>query len=172
MGSPYVGEIRIFAGNFAPSGWFLCQGQLLPISEYDVLFNLIGTTYGGDGVSTFALPDLQGRVPVHVGQGPGSSYQLGESGGTEAVTLTAAQMPAHAHALQASQDAAQATAGPDGSVPADAGANAIYGSATPGVGLDTSAVVAGGGGQPHGNVAPFLCVNFIISAFGIYPTQS
>jgi len=168
MGTPYIGEIRIFAGNFAPSGWLFCEGQLLQIADNDALFNLIGTTYGGDGTTTFALPDLRGRIPIHVGQGHG----LSEAAGVESVTLLVAQMPAHSHALQASQDPADPTSGPDGGVTGDAGsANPIYGSAAPGTSLHASAVAASGGAQPHENLAPYLCVNFIISLFGIFPSQ-
>lgn len=171
MANPYVGEIRLFAGNFAPAGWMLCQGQLLSIAENDVLFALIGTTYGGDGQTTFALPDLRGRVPVHQGQGPGLSPRgLGELGGTETVTLLSAQMPAHTHAMHASTAVASGTA-PGGALLA-ATSVASY---DPGVGLTpmaAGAVGSAGGAQPHDNMAPTLVVNHIISVFGVFPSQA
>src|SRR5574338_956028 len=128
MAQPYVGEIRMFAGNFAPAGWAFCDGSILPISENETLFNLVGTTYGGDGQSTFALPDLRGRIPIHQGAG----FVLAETGGAERVTLTQNQIPAHSHALVASADAAQLSAGPDGSLLAAAGGTTqLYVGATP-----------------------------------------
>ena len=171
MAQPYVGEIRMFAGNFAPAGWMFCQGQLLPISENETLFQLIGTTYGGDGQSTFALPDLRGRVPIHNGQGPGlSSYQLGESGGVEQVTLTVQQIPVHAHQLVGSLDIpSQSNAG--NAVTGQAAAK-IYRVGSPSISLDPSAIAGTGGSQPHENFQPYLCVDFIISLFGIFPTQT
>jgi microcystin-dependent protein len=172
MSDPYIGEIRLFAGNFAPNGWALCQGQLVPISENTTLFQLIGTTYGGDGQSTFALPDLRGRVPLHQGQGPGLSGRVvGQSGGSEQVTLTQAQMPAHTHAEMGSKAAAQAAAGPSGSVPAATAIN-VYGIGQPTTPMAASAVAPAGGGQPHDNMAPFLAMNYIISLFGIFPVQN
>jgi len=171
MANPFVGEIRMFAGNFAPEGWAFCNGQLLAIAENPTLFNLIGTTYGGDGASTFQLPDLQGRVPIH--QGPG--FVIGQLGGTETVTLTTAQIPAHAHILQASTDASTAAAAPGGNLVADtsnASVQIYNNSAAPSVAMATSAVGADGGSQPHDNLAPFLCVSYIISLFGIFPSQA
>ncbi len=168
MGQPYVGEIRMFAGSFEPAGWLFCRGQILPISENETLFNLIGTTYGGDGQSTFALPDLRSRIPIHQGAG----FVLAETGGTELVTLTQNQMAAHGHALVASANSAEATAGPNGSLLADAGATLLYGSAAPSVTMNPAAVSATGGAQPHDNLAPYLCVSFIISLFGIFPSPS
>jgi microcystin-dependent protein len=164
MSQPYVGEIRIFAGNFAPAGWMFCAGQLLPISEYDVLFNLIGTTYGGDGQSTFALPDLRGRLPIHMN----SSFFLGANGGGEAVTLTANQMPAHTHAVSATTNPNTASlpggnflaTGPD-----------IYEQNKPGTTTMAPAIGSQGGNQPHSNFQPYLCVNFILSLFGVFPSQ-
>jgi microcystin-dependent protein len=170
----YVGEIRIFAGNFPPNGWMFCQGQLLPISENDVLFQLIGTTYGGDGQSTFALPDLRGRVPVHMGQGPGISqnYQIGQNGGVEQVTLTAQQIPSHTHALTVSQNTAQDTS-PTNKVLGQIGGGALpYIQDVPDTNLNTSAVSIVGGSQPHTNFQPYLCLNFIISLFGVFPSQT
>ena len=173
MGQPYVGEIRIFAGNFAPNGWLFCDGSVLPIAEYETLFQLIGTTYGGDGQNTFALPDLRGRIPIHFGTGPAFSTRvIGESGGVEAVTLDANRLPSHTHAWRASSGPAQATAGPVGSVTAATGSTLLYGSGAPGSQLSAQAVLSAGGNQPHDNMAPYLCVNFIISLFGIFPSPS
>src|SRR5438046_2742512 len=166
MAQPYVGEIRMFGGNFAPAGWMFCEGQLLPISENETLFNLIGTTYGGDGQSTFALPDLRGRIPLHQGAG----FVLAEQGGTETVTLVSSQLPAHAHALVGSTDAAT-----DINAGAKAPAEPIkrmYSSASADTALDAQAVGQAGGGGPHENTQPFLCISFIISLFGIFPSQS
>jgi len=159
----------MFAGTFAPAGWEFCQGQILPISENETLFTLIGTTYGGDGQTTFALPDLRGRIPIHYGAG----FNLSETGGAELVTLTQNQIPAHAHALLASANAAELSAGPNGSLLAAAGGTTqLYNGSAPGVAMNASAVGATGGSQPHENMAPFLCVSFIISLFGIYPSPS
>ena len=168
MAQPYVGEIRMFGGNFAPAGWMFCEGQLLPISENETLFQLIGTTYGGDGQSIFALPDLRGRIPIHQGSG----FTLAETGGAESVTLTQNQIPAHSHALVASANAAQLSAGPNGSVLANSGATLLYAGAAPSVAMSPSAIGAAGGSQPHENMAPYLCVSFIISLFGIFPSPS
>jgi microcystin-dependent protein len=166
MGTPYVGEIRMFAGNFAPAGWMLCQGQLLPISEYDVLFNLIGTTYGGDGQSTFALPNLQSRVPVHQGSG----FVLSQNGGEETVTVTISQIPAHTHVPQANSGTG-AQASPAGNLWANS-ANLPYSSNAPSASMDPAAIGLTGGSQPHDNMIPFLAINFIISLFGVYPSQN
>jgi microcystin-dependent protein len=167
MSSPFVGEIRIFAGNFAPVGWELCAGQLLPISEYDVLFNLIGTTYGGDGQSTFGLPDLRGRIPVHQGSG----FVIGQSAGVETVTLTQNQLPAHTHAFTASANNA-VTANAEGNVLAQTPSYTPYiGGAPANTPLAPSSVSAVGGSQPHDNLQPYICINYIISTFGIFPTQ-
>jgi microcystin-dependent protein len=172
MATPFVGEIRLFAGNFAPAGWAFCDGSFLPISENDTLFNLIGTTYGGDGQQTFALPDMRGRVPVHQGQGPGLSPRvIGQPGGSEAVTLSAAQLPSHSHALNATTAAANASASITG-LPAAASTTTFYGSAPGGPDLAPQALVASGGSQPHNNVAPFQVVSYIISLFGIFPSPN
>jgi len=178
MSQPYVGEIRMFAGNFAPAGWMLCQGQLLPISEWEVLFNLIGTTYGGDGQETFALPNLMSRVPVHVGQGQGlSSYVIGESGGVENVTLTVPQIPSHTHVLGAT-NTGQTQAPTALTIPAfptsTKGNVHIYGPppATGTVTLNAGTIQPIGGSQPHDNMKPFLVINFIISMFGVFPSQN
>lgn len=173
MSTPYIGEIRLFAGSFAPLGWALCQGQLLAIAENETLFNLIGTTYGGDGEQSFGLPDLRGRVPIHQGAGPGRSPRfIGELGGTEAVTLSDAQLPAHSHTVFATTAPASATAGPAGGVLATASVP-LYGSTVSGTTLAPAAITpASGGNQPHENMAPFLALNYIISLYGIFPQQS
>jgi microcystin-dependent protein len=166
MAQPYVGEIRMFAGNFAPAGWMFCEGQLLPISEFETLFNLIGTTYGGDGQSTFALPDLRGRLPIHQGNG----FILAETGGVETVTLTVNQIPAHNHAMLASSNNAS-VAIPTGAVLAQTPTYTPYISgAAPNTAMATS-IGPDGGSQPHGNFQPYLCIDFIISLFGIFPSQ-
>lgn len=166
MAQPYVGEIRLFAGNFAPAGWMFCEGQLLPISENETLFQLIGTTYGGDGQSTFALPDLRGRVPIHQGSG----FILAETGGAEEITLTVNQIPAHSHPLLASLDI-PALSTPANNVTGQA-ASKIYRTGTPGIVLTPSIVGSVGGSQPHTNFQPYLCVDFIISLFGIFPSPT
>jgi microcystin-dependent protein len=173
MSNPYVGEIRLFAGNFAPAGWALCNGQLMAISENDALFTLIGTTYGGDGESTFGLPDLRGRIPLHAGQGPGigQSYTLGELSGVEEVTLTAQQMPVHTHAVLASTDSATTTT-PAGNVPAASPGLRPYLSIAPDVTLAFQSVGAAGGSQPHANLMPTGVVNYIIALLGVYPAPN
>lgn len=172
MSNPFVGEIRIFAGNFPPQGWMICNGATVPISEYDTLFALIGTTYGGDGQSTFALPDLRGRVPIHKGQGPGlSNYVIGQSGGSETVTLTTANMPTHTHALKASSGVSNGSAGRAGVLAATAAVN-MYGSEVPASPMAAQAVSPLGGSQAHENMAPFVSINYIISLFGIFPNQN
>jgi microcystin-dependent protein len=167
MAQPYVGEIRMFAGNFAPAGWMFCEGQLLPISENETLFQLIGTTYGGDGESTFALPDLRGRIPVHQGNG----FVLAETGGVEEITLTVSQIPAHSHPLLTSTDQANSVN------PGDSVVSSTL-TATPYIALPTTAslapqaISAVGGSQPHTNFQPYLCVDFIISLYGIFPSPT
>ena len=167
MAQPSVGEIRMFAGNFAPAGWMFCEGQLLPISENETLFQLIGTTYGGDGESTFALPDLRGRVPIHQGSG----FTLAETGGAEEVTLTVAQIPAHSHPLLASTNTAQQTQATN-QVLANSATATMYIEDTPLVVLNSKTVSSVGGSQPHTNFQPYLCVDFIISLFGIFPSPT
>lgn len=177
MGEPYVGEIRMFAGNFAPAGWMLCEGQLLPISENDTLFTLIGTTYGGDGQETFALPNLQGRFPIHQGTqasggGAGTTYQIGETAGTESVTLTVQQIPAHSHPVTAtSANGGQATPVNNVFAAVQSG-NQMYNDQAPNGTMNAAAVNGTGGSQPHENMAPYLCLNFIISLFGVFPSQT
>src|SRR5205823_1841652 len=172
MSQPYVGEIRMFGGSFAPAGWAMCQGQSMPISENDTLFNLIGTTYGGDGQETFALPDLRGRFPVHQGQGPGlSGYTLGEMTGTESVTLTVQQLPAHSH--QANAAIGGNDLSPAGNLWAtDANGNTAAYNAANNAQKAPDAIGAEGGSQPHDNIQPFLAVNFIISLFGVFPPRA
>lgn len=176
MAQPYVGEIRMFAGNFAIAGWAFCNGQLLPISENETLFQLIGTTYGGDGQSTFGLPDLQGRVPIHMGQltggGGSGNYVLAETGGVETVTVTTAQMPAHNH-LPGCSNAPGNSSSPAGGIPAvNDTALAYVAAAAPPANMNAGAIQPTGGSQPHENMQPFLCVSFIISLFGIFPTPT
>jgi microcystin-dependent protein len=167
MAQPYVGEIRMFAGNFAPAGWMLCEGQLLPISENETLFNLIGTTYGGDGQSTFALPDLRGRIPIHQGNG----FILAETGGSEEITLTISQIPAHSHALLAIAEPGRSP-NPQGNLLAKSTTFDAYINDTPSTAMAANAISPVGGSQPHTNFQPYLCVNFIISLFGIFPSPT
>jgi microcystin-dependent protein len=169
MAEPFYGEIRMTAFNFPPRGWALCNGQLLPINQNQALFSLLGTTYGGDGRTTFALPDLQGRVPVHAG---GGSVQLGEKSGSETVTLAGSQVPAHAHAILGSANQANST-NPAGRVLAQkprGGANVFGGAANTTLAPETLATSAGVA-QPHDNVQPFCAVNFVIALIGIFPTR-
>lgn len=174
MTIPYIGEIRMFAGTFAPVGWAFCDGQLLSIASNDALFSLIGTIYGGNGQTTFALPDLRGRAPVHQGQGAGlSSYSVGQIGGVEQVTVATALMPAHTHTPVASTDAATASS------PADRvwAASANYHAYAPDLGAGATAMGPGalapaGGSQPHDNMSPHLAVHFIIALEGIWPLPS
>jgi microcystin-dependent protein len=168
MAQPYVGEIRIFAGNFAPTGWMFCDGQLLPISQNETLFQLIGTTYGGDGQATFALPDLRGRIPLHQGTG----FVLAETGGVENVTLTASQIPAHTHPLIASTNNAS-TANAQGNILAQTPSYTPYITGfAPNSPLNPGSVGSKGGSQPHENFQPYLCLNYIISLFGIFPSPT
>ncbi|SRR5258705_13986813 len=171
MAQPYVGEIRMFGGNFAPAGWMFCNGSLLPISENETLFNLIGTTYGGDGQTTFALPNLQSRVPIHMGQGSGlSTYQLAETGGVETVTLTTNQIPLHTHLPMASNAGSADT--PANNYWAASTLGKPYTPAPPAVQMNTGTISPTGGSQPHDNMIPFLCVSYIISLFGIFPSPN
>lgn len=167
MAQPYVGEIRMFAGNFAPAGWMFCEGQTLPISENETLFQLIGTTYGGDGQTTFALPDLRGRLPIHQGNG----FILAETGGAEDITLTVNQIAAHTHPLLGST-----SSGTDnhasGKMLAQSPSVSLYVEAATDGNLASNAVTPVGGSQPHTNFQPYLCVDFIISLFGIFPSPT
>jgi microcystin-dependent protein len=170
MAQPYVGEIRMFAGNFAPAGWMFCEGQLLPISENETLFQLIGTTYGGDGESTFALPDLRGRIPIHQGNG----FILAETGGAEEITLTTQQIPSHTHAVLATDNVATGTPPTNTSVLAGSSEVSVtpYGADAPLTSLNPQSVSPVGGSQPHTNFQPYLCVDFIISLFGLFPSPT
>ena len=171
MGEPYVGEIRMFAGSFAPAGWMFCDGQLLPISENETLFNLIGTTYGGDGQETFALPNLQSRVPIHAGTGSdGITYQLGEAAGVESVTLTSNQIPIHTHSMIATSEIGTLNI-PQGNMLAQCAAVKFYSAAAPNTPLKSDAITPAGGSQPHENIQPYLTISFIISLFGVFPHQ-
>ncbi len=173
MGEPYVGEIRMFAGNFAPAGWMLCEGQTLPISENETLFNLIGTTYGGDGQETFQLPNLASRVPIHMGTAPsGSTYQLGQMAGTEQVTLTTQQIPTHTHVMVGTLNAASDTNPANGLLSKTLVNVSAYGTDAPLVNMPANSVQPAGGSQPHENDQPFLVINFIISLFGVYPSPT
>jgi microcystin-dependent protein len=172
MSQPYIGEIRMFGGNFAPAGWMFCAGQLIPISENDALFQLIGTTYGGDGQETFALPDLQGRIPIHMGTAPsGANYQIGEKAGVESVTLNTQQIPMHTHALLGSTGNGSQT-GPAGNVLSTSTVLKPYGSETPDALMAANSIGIVGGSQPHENLQPYLCVSFIISLYGVYPSPT
>ena len=168
MAQPYVGEIRMFAGNFNPAGWMFCDGQLLPISENETLFQLIGTTYGGDGESTFALPNLQSRAPLHQGNG----FVLAETGGVESVTLTTAQIPQHTHTYIASTNTGTDKS-PSGRVTDQtSGGVLIYIEEGVDQPMAANAIGPQGGSQPHENLQPYLAINFIISLFGIFPSPS
>jgi len=175
MSSPFVGQITMFAGNFAPAGWALCDGGLLSVQQNEALFSLLGTTYGGDGRTTFGLPDLRGRLPVHAGQGAGiSNIPIGGKGGGVQVTLSTTQMPTHTHALQADDDVGT-TQDPAGQVLAEFPSTINvdpYSTTAPSAAMNASAIANTGGGQAHNNVQPFLCVNFIIALLGIYPSRN
>lgn len=171
MSGLYLGEIRMFAGEYAPVGWAFCDGQLLSIAENNTLFNLIGTTYGGDGQMTFALPDLRGRVPIHMGQRPGnSSYVLGQNDGVESVMLMVSQMPAHTHKAMA-QSQQGTTDSPKDGYWANSTLTQFGGGASSGT-MNIGALAQSGGGQPHDNMMPFTTVSFIISLNGTYPSQN
>lgn len=171
MAQPYIGEIRMFGGNFAPLGWMFCEGQVLAISQYDTLFSLIGTTYGGDGQTTFALPDLRGRIPVHQGQGPGLTNRvMGEASGVESVTLAENQMPAHSHSLLANSGEAIMPQ-PTNNVLGQSHSQTYRGQ-TPITALNAAALSSTGSGLPHDNIMPYLCISFIIAVEGIFPSQS
>jgi microcystin-dependent protein len=169
MAQPYVGEIRMFAGNFAPAGWMFCEGQLLPISENETLFQLIGTTYGGDGESTFALPDMRGRIPIHQGNG----FILAETGGAEEITLTVAQIPAHSHPALGSSSTTTSNS-PTNNIPGRVTIAGVfpYGTDGPFGQLSPQEIGPVGGSQPHTNFQPYLCIDFIISLFGIFPSPT
>jgi len=168
MSSPFIGEIRMFGGNFAPAGWAICDGSLMPIAENDALFNLIGTSYGGDGQETFALPDLRSRVPVHVGPG----FSLGQTGGVETVTLTTNQIPVHTHVPQANSGKGTQSGPGNGLWAGSSPSLNEFSAAAPSLTMSPAAVGVAGGSQPHDNMMPFLSVNFILSLFGVFPSQT
>ena len=175
MSEPFLAEIKIFAGNFAPRGWALCDGQILPINQNQSLYSLLGTTYGGDGRTSFALPDLRGRLPMHYGNG----YTLGSKGGSETVTLTPAEIPSHTHTIAdvklMAHDGAGTEADPGGRALAHSVNNTPYTNATPDAELASSITLTvgnTGGGQAHNNLHPYLCLNFIIALRGLFPSRS
>jgi microcystin-dependent protein len=168
---PFVAEIRIFPFNFAPRGWAWCNGQLMPISQNTALFSLLGTTYGGDGKSTFALPDLQGRAPMHPGQGPGLSlHDLGEVGGTESVTLLESEMPLHNHMVGIAPEPGEVTS-PSGNSIAVSQEGNVFVAGTANKQMSASILPPAGGNMPHNNMQPFLTVYFCIALQGIYPPR-
>ncbi len=172
MSEPFVGEIRMFAGNFAPRGWAFCDGQLLAVSQNDALFSLLGTIYGGDGRTTFGLPDMRDRIPLHQGQGPGlSNRKLGSNGGGEKVTLTTDQLASHTHDWNANTAAGDSDA-PVGRVTAGNAAPRIYRQAAQSQDLASTTIANAGGSGSHTNLMPTLCINFIIALFGIYPSRN
>ncbi len=171
MSAPYVGEIRMFGGNFAPAGWKTCDGELLPISEYDTLFNLIGTTYGGDGQNTFALPNLAARLPIHVGSNGTSTYTLAENGGVTSVTVNTNQIPAHSHSFLASGNTA-GNSSPSNNTVGAVGATQIYHNSNPTSAMAANLLSPAGGSQPHDNMQPYLAISYIISLFGVYPSPT
>lgn len=172
MADSYTGEIRIFAGTYAPVDWMLCDGQILSISSYEFLYTIIGTRYGGDGVSTFALPDMRGRMPIHRGQRPGASmFVQGIAGGAEAVALTSSNLPSHTHAVYASSNAGDA-ASPSGATWAPYTEGFEYSDQAPNTAMHASAVNSSGTGTAHSNVSPYLCLNFIICVNGYYPSPA
>jgi len=165
---PFIGQIQAFGFNFAPQGWAKCDGQLLPISQNQALFSLLGTTYGGDGRTTFALPDLRGRVPMNYGQGPGlSNHPIGQKSGLENVTLTIAEMPSHGHSLHGIKKMDQIGGTKHGVVRNDYAPS----DGTPTVSLGTDTVIPTGGGQPHTNMQPYLAINYCIALTGIFPSR-
>jgi microcystin-dependent protein len=180
MSEPFLGEIRMVGWNFAANGWALCNGQLMPINQYQALFALLGTTYGGDGITTFALPNLQGRVPIHQGAGPGlSPYTIGQSSGSENITLLANQMPTHSHLMGVS-NLPGTVADPTNAILAQGNSGASrspvpvsdYVSTAATGTLAPTAIASSGGNQPHSNIQPFLCINFIIALTGIFPSRN
>lgn len=172
MSEPFVGEIRMFAGNFAPRSWALCDGQLLSVSSNNALFSLLGTIYGGDGRTTFGLPDMRGRLPIHMGSGPGMTTRpIGQKSGSETVTVIAGELPTHTHAFQASTEGG-ADASPQGKVVSNSPGVKMFIEDPPGVSMASSAIASAGGSQSHDNVMPFQCVNFIIALSGIFPSRN
>jgi microcystin-dependent protein len=172
MSDPFVGEIRMFAGTFAPRSWALCDGQLLSVSQNDALFSLLGTIYGGDGRTTFGLPDLRGRIPIHAGSGPGLTPRtLGAKSGGENATVSVNELPTHTHPFKGTNQFAD-TSNPSGNTVAKSTTVDAYINENPSVNLSGNAVTSEGGSQNHTNLMPFLCINFIIALFGIYPSRN
>jgi microcystin-dependent protein len=173
MSEPFIGEIKMFAGNFAPRGWAMCDGQLLAIAQNNALFALLGTTYGGDGRTTFGLPDMRGRVPVHPGTGPGlSNRRQGEMAGAESHTLTIDEIPNHTHGVQAINKPGDSGNPENRLWAASSGTPLSYSDATPDISMSSDAVTTEGGGQQHNNMMPTLCIHFIIALFGIFPSRN
>jgi microcystin-dependent protein len=173
VADPFVAEIRIFPFNFAPKGWAFCDGQLLPLSQNTALFSLLGTTYGGDGKSTFALPDMQGNAPMHPGQGPGLSlYDLGETGGVETVTLLVSEIPVHSHTMNASDIQADKTVPSSSTVLGQSQGGSLYAAAANLVPMAFQALPPAGGGLPHNNMQPYLTLNFCIAMQGVFPPRT
>jgi microcystin-dependent protein len=181
MSQPFVGQVIMFGGNFAPAGWMTCSGQLVPISEYETLFNLIGTTYGGDGQTTFGIPDLQGRVPIHNGQGSGlGSYVIGQKAGSETVTVTTPQLPSHNHLIgipsapanQSVPSSSTILATESSNAPGTGNAYTYAAAGGPQTAMVASSIGSGGGSQPHNNIQPVMAVTYCISLFGIFPSQN
>ena len=171
MSEPFIGEIRMFAGNFAPRGWAFCDGQLLSVSQNDALFSLFGTIYGGDGRTTFGLPDLRGRIPIHMGTGPGlAPRNLGAREGAETETVTVNQLPTHTHAFRASTTVSEETS-PSGNVISQSSAADLFIEDTPNFGLAPNAITSVGGARSHTNIQPFLCIHFIVALAGIFPSR-
>ena len=173
MSDPFLGEIRMFTGNFAPKGWAMCSGQILPINQNTALFSILGTTYGGDGQTTFALPDLRGRVPVHFGQGPGlSGYSEGQTGGVESVVLIPPQIPAHTHSVNAATTGGSQASPASGFPAVESTGTSLNYSPASNTTMNGAMIAPNSGGQAHENRQPFLAVNFIIALQGIYPSRN
>lgn len=174
MADPFVAEIRIFPFNFAPSGWAWCDGQILPLSQNTALFSLLGTTYGGNGMSNFALPDLQGSAPMHFGQGPGLSLRdLGESGGSETVTLLESEIPSHSHTLRGSnEDGVQGSVSASVALSSSVGGQLYRDPAASLVPMASESLPVVGGGQPHNNMMPYLTLYFCIALQGVFPPRT
>lgn len=173
MSEPFVGEVRMFAGNFAPRGWAFCDGQLLAVSQNDALFSLLGTIYGGDGRTTFGLPDIRGRIPLHAGSGPGlSPRRLGAKSGAEKETLTVNQLPSHSHSLTGNSADASQTNPSNNALAKSNPAAGMYTTSSATVSLSSNAVSSIGGSRSHTNLMPFVCINYIIALFGIYPSRN
>lgn len=166
MSDPFIGEIRMFGGTFAPMGWAMCDGQIIPIAQNDVLFSVIGVTYGGDGINTFALPDLRGRVPIH----RGTNYNVGQQGGSETVSMSVQQLPNHTHQTHCYSQSSDSTT-PQSCVCGVSSLN-MYSATAPNANMASQSVSPAGGGQPHDNIMPYLTVTFIIALEGLYPTQN